>query len=125
MPGRSTQAAQAIRIDIRRVRARAGIVLELAVEHHVTEKLPQGRQQTRLRACGINRPPRRTPESLAHISHQTRTPALWTLLVEQRLVIALRISHRVYVMGHGRVVFEGTPAALMANEAVRREWLEV
>ena len=47
------------------------------------------------------------------------------LLVEQRLVIAMRISHRVYVMGHGRMVFEGTPAALMADEAVRREWLEV
>jgi branched-chain amino acid transport system ATP-binding protein len=47
------------------------------------------------------------------------------LLVEQRLVIALRISHRVYVMGHGRVVFEGTPAELAANAAIRREWLEV
>jgi branched-chain amino acid transport system ATP-binding protein len=47
------------------------------------------------------------------------------LLVEQRLVIAMRISHRVYVMGHGRIVFEGTPAELLANEAVRREWLEV
>jgi branched-chain amino acid transport system ATP-binding protein len=45
--------------------------------------------------------------------------------VEQRLVIAMRISHRVYVMGHGRIVFEGTPAELLANEAVRREWLEV
>ncbi len=47
------------------------------------------------------------------------------LLVEQRLVIATRISHRVYVMGHGQIVFEGTPAELMANEAVRQEWLEV
>jgi branched-chain amino acid transport system ATP-binding protein len=47
------------------------------------------------------------------------------LLVEQRLVIALRISHRVYVMGHGRMVFEGTPATLMADAEVRREWLEV
>jgi branched-chain amino acid transport system ATP-binding protein len=47
------------------------------------------------------------------------------LLVEQRLVIALRISHRVYVMGHGRMVFEGTPAALLANTQVRQEWLEV
>jgi branched-chain amino acid transport system ATP-binding protein len=37
----------------------------------------------------------------------------------------MRISHRVYVMGHGRIVFEGTPAALKANEAVRKEWLEV
>ena len=47
------------------------------------------------------------------------------LLVEQKLSIAMRISHRVYVMGHGRVVFEGTPAELKANEAVRKEWLEV
>ncbi len=47
------------------------------------------------------------------------------LLVEQRLVIALRISHRVYVMGHGRMVFEGTPDELKANDDVRREWLEV
>jgi branched-chain amino acid transport system ATP-binding protein len=47
------------------------------------------------------------------------------LLVEQKLSIAMRISDRVYVMGHGRIVFEGTPAELRANEAVRREWLEV
>ena len=47
------------------------------------------------------------------------------LLVEQKLSIAMRISHRVYVMGHGRIVFEGTPAELRANEAVRKEWLEV
>jgi branched-chain amino acid transport system ATP-binding protein len=47
------------------------------------------------------------------------------LLVEQKLTIALKISHRVYVMGHGHVVFEGTPADLAANEAVRRENLEV
>jgi branched-chain amino acid transport system ATP-binding protein len=47
------------------------------------------------------------------------------LLVEQKLSIAMRISHRVYVMGHGRIVFEGTPAELKANEAVRKEWLEV
>ena len=32
---------------------------------------------------------------------------------------------RVYVMGHGRIVFEGTPAELKANDAVRKEWLEV
>jgi len=47
------------------------------------------------------------------------------LLVEQKLSIAMRISHRVYVMGHGRIVFEGTPAELRDNEAVRKEWLEV
>jgi branched-chain amino acid transport system ATP-binding protein len=47
------------------------------------------------------------------------------LLVEQKLTIALTISRRVYVMGHGRVVFEGTPQALRDNAAVRKEWLEV
>ena len=47
------------------------------------------------------------------------------LLVEQKLTIALKISHRLYVMGHGRIVFEGTPADLNADDAIRREWLEV
>jgi branched-chain amino acid transport system ATP-binding protein len=47
------------------------------------------------------------------------------LLVEQKLSIALRISHRVYVMGHGQIVFEGTPQDLKADDAVRKEWLEV
>lgn len=47
------------------------------------------------------------------------------LLVEQKLQIALRISHRALVMGHGRIVFDGTPAELMANAEIRREWLEV
>jgi branched-chain amino acid transport system ATP-binding protein len=47
------------------------------------------------------------------------------LLVEQKLAIALEISQRVYVMGHGSIVFEGTPAQLRENDAVRKEWLEV
>jgi branched-chain amino acid transport system ATP-binding protein len=47
------------------------------------------------------------------------------LLVEQKLTIAMKISHRLYVIGHGRMVFEGTPADLHGNAAVRREWLEV
>jgi branched-chain amino acid transport system ATP-binding protein len=47
------------------------------------------------------------------------------LLVEQKLAIALRVSQRLYVMGHGRIVFEGTPADLQADAVVRKEWLEV
>ncbi|HSS70487.1 MAG TPA: ABC transporter ATP-binding protein [Casimicrobiaceae bacterium] len=47
------------------------------------------------------------------------------LMIEQKLTIALAISRRLYVMGHGRIVFEGTPQALSANGAVRKEWLEV
>jgi branched-chain amino acid transport system ATP-binding protein len=47
------------------------------------------------------------------------------LLVEQKLAIALDISQRVYVMGHGHIVFEGSPRDLRDNAQVRREWLEV
>ena len=47
------------------------------------------------------------------------------LLVEQKLAIALEISQRVYVMGHGAIVFEGTPDELRANAHIRKEWLEV
>ena len=47
------------------------------------------------------------------------------LLVEQKLTIAMRVSARVYVMGHGEIVFEGTPDNLRNTPEVRREWLEV
>jgi len=47
------------------------------------------------------------------------------LLVEQKLTIALKISKRLYVMGHGQIVFEGSPADLAANAGIRQEWLEV
>jgi branched-chain amino acid transport system ATP-binding protein len=47
------------------------------------------------------------------------------LLVEQRLTIALKISRRLYVMGQGRIVFEGTPSTLAEAAQIRREWLEV
>jgi branched-chain amino acid transport system ATP-binding protein len=47
------------------------------------------------------------------------------LLIEQKLTIALRISHRIYIMGHGKIVFEGTPEDLRNNDDIRKEWLEV
>jgi branched-chain amino acid transport system ATP-binding protein len=47
------------------------------------------------------------------------------LLVEQKLTIALEISERCYVMGHGHIVFEGTPAELRSSAYIRKEWLEV
>ena len=47
------------------------------------------------------------------------------LLVEQKQAIALDISQRVYVMGHGQIVFEGTPQQLKNDAGVRQEWLEV
>jgi branched-chain amino acid transport system ATP-binding protein len=50
---------------------------------------------------------------------------LAVLLVEQKLTIALDISQRCYVMGHGEVVFHGTPDELRNDQYVRKEWLEV
>ena len=47
------------------------------------------------------------------------------LLIEQKLTIAMNISDRALVMGHGSIVFEGTPDALRANAYIRKEWLEV
>jgi len=47
------------------------------------------------------------------------------LLVEQKLSIALRIANRVYVMGHGEIVWSGTPEEFRDREDVRKEWLEV
>ena len=64
-------------------------------------------------------------EQVARLLTEIATRGVSILLVEQKLTIALDISRRLYVMGHGRIVFEGTPADLRANDAVRKEWLEV
>ncbi|MDH3596258.1 MAG: ABC transporter ATP-binding protein [Rhodospirillales bacterium] len=64
-------------------------------------------------------------EKVAELLNEMAGRGLSILLVEQKLTIALRISARVYVMGHGEIVFEGTPEDLRDNEAIRREWLEV
>jgi len=47
------------------------------------------------------------------------------VLVEQKMTIALKISDEVNVMGHGQIVFTGTPDEMRANDEVRQEWLEV
>ena len=47
------------------------------------------------------------------------------LLIEQKLTIAMQISDRALVMGHGSIVFDGTPDSLRADAATRKEWLEV
>jgi branched-chain amino acid transport system ATP-binding protein len=64
-------------------------------------------------------------EQVARFLEMVRGRGIPILLVEQKLAIALDISERVYMLGHGRVVFEGTPAELRAAHAVRKEWLEV
>jgi branched-chain amino acid transport system ATP-binding protein len=47
------------------------------------------------------------------------------LLIEQKLTIAMTISDRALVMGHGSIVFQGTPDTLRADAYTRKEWLEV
>jgi branched-chain amino acid transport system ATP-binding protein len=64
-------------------------------------------------------------EQVASLFDEIARRGISILLVEQKLAIAMKISQRVYVMGHGRIVFEGTPADLRASESVRKEWLEV
>jgi branched-chain amino acid transport system ATP-binding protein len=64
-------------------------------------------------------------EQVAKLFEEIKNRGISILLVEQKLTIALRISQRLYVMGHGQIVFHGTPNDLRANESIRKEWLEV
>ena len=67
----------------------------------------------------------RIVEQVGSFLCEIRQRGVSVLLVEQKLSIALDVSERLYVMGHGRIVFEGSPRDLRASEAVRKEWLEV
>ena len=64
-------------------------------------------------------------EQVANLLQEIADRGVAILLVEQKLSIALKISHRLYVMGHGQIVYEGTPESLMQADDVRAEWLEV
>jgi branched-chain amino acid transport system ATP-binding protein len=69
-----------------------------------------------------------SPQMVEHVARlltEIKQRGVAILLVEQKLTIALAISQRLYVMGHGKMVFEGTPEGLRENHAVRKEWLEV
>ena len=69
-----------------------------------------------------------SPQMVEHVSRlleEIKNRGIAILLVEQKLTIALNISERLYVMGHGKIVFEGTPEQLRGNQAIRKEWLEV
>jgi len=64
-------------------------------------------------------------ELVAEYLRELKRRGISVLLVEQKLTIALEVSERCFVMGHGQIVFEGTPADLRANAYIRKEWLEV
>ena len=64
-------------------------------------------------------------ELVAEYLRELKRRGIAVLLVEQKLTIALEVADRCLVMGHGQIVFSGTPAELRADATVRREWLEV
>lgn len=64
-------------------------------------------------------------ELVAEYLRELKRRGISVLLVEQKLTIALEVADRCLVMGHGAIVFSGTPTELRADANVRREWLEV
>ena len=56
---------------------------------------------------------------------QLKERGIAVLLIEQKLTIAMKVSDRALVMGHGSIVFQGTPDSLRADDYIRKEWLEV
>ena len=64
-------------------------------------------------------------EQVAQYLRALKARGMGVLLVEQKLTIALEVADRCLVMGHGQIVFEGTPEDLRRDAAVRKEWLEV
>jgi branched-chain amino acid transport system ATP-binding protein len=64
-------------------------------------------------------------ELVGQFLHSLKAKGVSVLLIEQKLTIAMSISDRALVMGHGSIVFQGTPDELRANTYIRKEWLEV
>ena len=64
-------------------------------------------------------------EQVGEFLKTLKSRGISVLLIEQKLTIAMTVSDRALVMGHGSIVFDGTPDSLRANSGVRKEWLEV
>jgi branched-chain amino acid transport system ATP-binding protein len=64
-------------------------------------------------------------ELVAQYLQELKRRDVSVLLIEQKLTIAMQISDRCLVMGHGAIVFDGTPDALREDAYIRKEWLEV
>lgn len=64
-------------------------------------------------------------EAVAACLRALRESGVAVLLVEHKLAIALALADRCAVLGHGRIVFEGTPAELQAHPDLQQQWLAV
>lgn len=67
----------------------------------------------------------RLVEQVASLLAEVARRGIAILLVEQKLTIALDLSRCIYVMGHGRIVFQGTPVEFLAAPSVQQQWLEI
>ena len=74
-------------------------------------------------------PPKGSPpvivEEIAAIIERLKAQGLTMLLVEQNYPFAARIADRVYVLGKGRIRWEGAPAELDGDEDVKHTWLGI
>lgn len=64
-------------------------------------------------------------ENVESLIKQISKKGISILLVEQKLTIAFNLSNRLYVMGHGKIVYEGSAQEIKNNNTVIKEWLEV
>ena len=64
-------------------------------------------------------------DKVAELLKEISRKGISILLVEQKLTIALKLSNKIYLMGHGGIVFKGTPKELEKDASIRKEWLEV
>ncbi|CAN1511161.1 LivF ABC-type branched-chain amino acid transport systems, ATPase component [Burkholderiaceae bacterium] len=64
-------------------------------------------------------------EQVAAFLLTLKTERMSMVLIDQKLSFALAISDRILVMGHGEVVFNGSPQAFDQHPEIRHEWLEL
>lgn len=64
-------------------------------------------------------------EKVEQLIRKIASKGVAILLVEQKLTIAFKLSDRLYIMGHGKIVYEGTSNEILKNDNIIKEWLEV
>ncbi len=64
-------------------------------------------------------------KTIAKVLQDLAQSGLAMVVMEQKLALALHIAHRAVVIGHGQVVFDGTPLELANRPSICQEWLGV
>jgi branched-chain amino acid transport system ATP-binding protein len=63
-------------------------------------------------------------EQVARCCQTLQREGVGLLLIEHKRQIAWRLAQRVFVLGQGRIVFDGTPQELDQSPHTRQQWLE-